>query len=75
MKAFKIWNNEKNYIHKDTTDELNIKWTTNIDEALDTDDIAQDRTDLSGYAKAVWFFHHELGFSLNTSKPDPLYYS
>jgi hypothetical protein len=35
MKAYKVWYETKNFIHKDTTDELNVKWTTEIKEAKD----------------------------------------
>lgn len=63
MKAYKIWHDTRHYIHKDTTDELNVSWTTNIEDALD----------IPQRGKAFTFFFDVLGFSLNLSKPDPLY--
>ena len=63
MKAYKIWYDEKNFIHKDTTNEMNLKWTTEENEAKE----------VSSFREAVDFFFDTLGFSLNLSKPDPLY--
>ena len=73
MKAYKIWNDEKNFIHKDTTNELDVSWTTDIKEALDTD-VMYNGLGLPPFSKAARFFHDELGFSLNISKYDALYY-
>jgi len=63
MKAYKIWHDTPHYIHKDTTDELNVQWTTNV----------QDAKDIPHRGKAFTFLFDVLGFSLNLSKPDPLY--
>ncbi len=63
MKAYKIWYDTKFFIHKDTTDELNVIWTENI----------KDAKDVKNYAEAVNFFFDKLGFSLNLSKYDPLH--
>jgi hypothetical protein len=63
MKAYKIWHDTRHYIHKDTTSELNVQWTTNIEDAKD----------IPHRGKAFTFFFDVLGFSLNLSKPDPLY--
>ena len=63
MKAYKYWYGTKHYIHKDTTDELNVIWTVNEKNAKV----------VRNYAEAVKFFFDILGFSLNLSKPDPLY--
>jgi len=63
MKAYKKWYDTKHFIHKDTTDEINVFWTTDVKEAKEVDN----------YAEAVRFFFDLLGFSLNLSKPDPLY--
>ena len=63
MKAYVIWYDTPHYIHKSTTNELNVKWTTDVNEAKD----------VPTYSKAVDFFFDTLGFSLNLSKPYPLY--
>lgn len=63
MKAYKIWYDTPHYIHSDTTNEMNVKWTTNVNEAKD----------VPTYSKAVDFFFDTLGFSLNLSKSYPLY--
>ena len=63
MKGYKIWHNTKNFIHKDTTCELNVTWTENIEDAKE----------VKNYGEAVNFFFDKLGFSLNPSKYDPLY--
>jgi hypothetical protein len=63
MKAYKIWYDEKHFIHKDTTDQLNVMWTTNIEDAKE----------IPHRGEAINFFFFHLGFSLNLSKPDPLY--
>lgn len=63
MKAYKIWYDEPHYIHKDTTNDLNLKWTTDVTQAKD----------VSTYEQAVDFFFNKLDFSLNLSIPDPLY--
>jgi len=62
MKAYKIWHDTKHFIHKDTTDELNVTWTENI----------KDAKDVANYCEAVKFFFDKLGFSLNLSKYDAL---
>jgi len=63
MKAYKIWQDTPHYIHKDTINELSVKWTIEEGEAKEA----------SSYREAVDFFFDKLGFSLNLSKPDPLY--
>jgi hypothetical protein len=63
MKAYKIWHDTKHFIHKDTTNDMNVQWTTNIEDAKE----------VSNYAEAVRFFFDLLGFSMNPSKYDPLY--
>ena len=73
MKAYKIWHDEKHFIHKDTTNELNVYWTTDINYALNADELYKG-SGLPSYSKAVRFFHDKLGFSLNISKCDALYY-
>ena len=71
MKAYKIWNDTKHFIHKDTTNELNVVWTENINDALDSDDLFKDKQ-WPSYTKAVKFFFDELGFSFNPLKYDAL---
>ena len=73
MKAYKIWHNTKHFIHKNTTDELNVFWTTNINDALDTN-VMYEGLGLPPFSKAVRFFHDVLGFSLNISRYNALYY-
>lgn len=63
MKAYKIWYDEKNFIHKDTTNEMNLRWTTEEDEAKE----------VSSFREAVDFFFDKLGFNLNLSRPNALY--
>lgn len=63
MKAYKIWGDTLHFIHKDSTDELNVRWTENIKEAKI----------VSTFREAVDFFFNHLGFSLNLSKPNALY--
>jgi hypothetical protein len=63
MKAYKFWHNTKYFIHKDTTNDLNVTWTENIDDAKE----------IFHHGKAITFFFDLLGFSLNLSKPDALY--
>lgn len=63
MMVYKIWHDTKHYIHKDTTNDMNVQWTTDINQALD----------IPHRGKAITFFFDVLGFSLNLSKPDPLY--
>ena len=63
MVAFKKWNDSKYYIHKDTTNELDVQWTENIEDAKV----------VANFAEAVRFFFDKLGFSLNASKYDALY--
>jgi hypothetical protein len=61
--AYKIWHDKKHFIHEDTTDQLNVKWTT-------------DRTKAKSFPKyylASRFFNDLLGFSINESKYDALY--
>lgn len=72
MKAYKIWNDTKVFIHRDTINKLQVVWTENIDQALDTDDLYKE-TSLPSYSKAVKFFFDELGFSMNPSKKDALH--
>ena len=62
MKAYKIWHDTPHYIHKSTTNELNVKWTTEEGEAKE----------VSSFREAVDFFFDKLGFSLNLSKPNAL---
>jgi hypothetical protein len=62
MKAYKYWHDTKYFIHKDTTNELNVTWTENINDAKD----------VPNYAKAVKFFFDKLGFTWN-QKPDTLH--
>lgn len=62
MKAYKIWYDTPYYIHKSTTNELNVKWTTEEGEAKE----------VSSFREAVNFFFDKLGFSLNLSKPNAL---
>lgn len=33
MKAYKIWYDEKHFVHKDSTKD-NVKWTTEVGEAV-----------------------------------------
>lgn len=63
MKAYKYWHGTKHFIHKDTSNELNVQWTTNIEDAKH----------IPQRGKAITFFFDTLGFSLNLSKYDPLY--
>lgn len=63
MKAYKIWYDEKNFIHKDTTNEMNLKWTTEENEAKE----------VSSFREAVEFFFDTLGFDLNLSRPNALH--
>ncbi len=63
MKAYKIWHDEKNFIHKDTTNELNVKWTTNI----------KDAKTFSHRGKGLTFFFETLRFGYNGSLPDALH--
>lgn len=62
MKAYKVWYDTKHFIHKDTTNELNVTWTENIEDAKD----------VSSYSEAIKFFNDKLGFSMNISKYDAL---
>ena len=63
MVAYKKWYDTKYYIHKDTTDELNVQWTDNI----------KDAKVVKNFAEAVRFLFDKLGFSLNSSKYDALH--
>lgn len=65
MKAYKIWHDEKNYIHKDSTDDLNVMFTTNPDDAKE----------VGSFREACEFFCDHLGFSLNPSKYDALHFT
>jgi hypothetical protein len=56
MVAYKIWHNTKHYIHKDTTDDMDIKWAENIEDA---------KVISGGIAKAMDFFYYSLGFNMN----------
>ena len=62
MVAYKVWNDTKHFIHKDTTNELNVTWTQNIDDAKV----------LPSYSESIKFFCDKLGFSMNISKYDAL---
>ena len=62
MKAYKIWHDTKHFIHKDTTDELNVSWTEKIEDAKD----------LPRYSEAYKFFFELLGFS-SCAKYDALH--
>lgn len=64
MKAYKIWNDVKHYIHKNTTCDLDILFTENVNNAKI----------LPNYGSAVKFFIDKLGFDLNLCKSDPLYF-
>ena len=55
MKAYKIWYDTKHFIHKDTTDQLNVSWT-------DKEEFAKDIPDKR---EAARFFYDELGFNPN----------
>ena len=70
MKAYKIWHDTKHFIHKNTTNQLNVQWTTDINEALDADDLMKE-TQYPPFTKAYKFFFDELGFS-PTSRYDAL---
>jgi len=54
MVAYKVWHDTKHFIHKDTTDELNVFWTEDIKEAKDLPK-----------AEANKFFFDTLGFCAN----------
>jgi len=71
MKAYKIWYDMKYFIHNDTIDKLHVYWTTDVSQALDTDGMYPG---LPPFSSACRFFHDVLGFSLNISKYDALYY-
>jgi len=73
MKAYKIWHDTRHFIHKSTTNELNVTWTIDINDALDTDAM-YNSLGLPPFSKAVRFFHDELGFSLNISRRNALYF-
>ena len=55
MKAYKIWNDTKHFIHKDTTNELDVSWTENIEDAKS----------ITHKGEAIKFFFNTLGFCLN----------
>lgn len=54
MIAYKVWHDTKHFIHKDTTNDMNVQWTTNIDDAKV----------VPNYGAAVKFFCDVLGFSI-----------
>lgn len=56
MRAYKVWHDVKHFIHKDTTNDLNVTWTTDILEAK----VVNPRSE------AIKFFYDELGFSQYT---------
>ena len=62
MKAFKIWEDEKHYIHKKTTSDQNLTWTTNPKDAKEFERACD------GYK----FFCDVLGFSYNADRPNAL---
>ena len=55
MKAYKTWHDTKHFIHKDTTDELNVYWTDKIEDAKN----------IPNKVEADKFFFDKLGFSPN----------
>lgn len=55
MKAYKVWHDTKHFIHKDTTSEMNVTWTENIEDAKD----------VPGNKNAIKFFFDKLGFRFN----------
>ena len=61
MKAYKIWHDQRYYIHAETTDQLHTYWTDDVKHALDIPDPI----------KADKFFYDVLGFS-RTSRYDRL---
>ena len=63
MKAYKYWHDSQYYIHKDTTNALNVRWTKDI----------ADAKDIPERGKAITFFFDTLGFTLNLFNSDPLY--
>lgn len=62
MKAYKIWYNTKNYIHKNSTSD-SIIWTED----------SKNAKIVGNWDSAVKFFFDELGFDLNMSRPDALH--
>ena len=38
MVAYKIWHDQRHYIHKDTTNDMNVSWTTDSNDAKVIDD-------------------------------------
>ncbi len=54
MIAYKIWHDTRYFIHKDTTNEMNVKWTEDINEAKD----------IPHKGKALTFFFSTLGFNI-----------
>jgi len=56
MKAYKVWHDERYYIHKDTECEMTINWTKDIKEAKDVG---------GNSSKGYGFFSDLLGFNLN----------
>jgi len=62
MTAFKIWHDTKHYIHKSTTNELDVTWTIN----------PADAKRISNKVDAWKFFYDKLGFKMYT-RYDRLY--
>ena len=52
MVAYKVWHDIKHFIHKDTTNELNVGWTEDITQAKDLPK-----------SEAYTFFYGTLGFN------------
>lgn len=64
MVAYKVWNDIKHFIHKDTTSEMDVKWTTNKNDALNSNSLYRGK-DLPPRVKAIKFFYEHLGFCEN----------
>jgi hypothetical protein len=62
MKAYKVWHDTKHFIHKDTTNELDVKWTENIEDAKS----------IPNKVEAHNFFENTLGFN-TTQRYNALY--
>lgn len=54
MVAYKIWHDTKYFIHKNSTNELNVQWTENINDAKI----------VNNYSEAIKFFCDVLKFSI-----------
>ena len=72
MLAYKRWYDTKYFIHKNTTNDLDVCWTTDATQALNVDTMYQN-LNIAPYSKAMRFFFDELGFDLNPSLPDSLH--